>query len=270
MKRLIVLDLDNTLLNSKGEVSDYSKMGLRKYEELGHMVVLTSQKNYGEMNILHHQLGLKSPIITEGGSELYFFNDKIKDIVMSIDKNIFLNIFRENDQYIKSAFYHYKTNLYLHKRMDILMPLYGINSMTHINENNFLEMDLQFPNMVFTVVDINYLDKFKENMKKYDDYIKLTPLGQDLTVALFYMNIKNVNKAYAILELLLHVDYEEKDLIVVGDSIKDVEMLKLNCDTAAMINGEIEAKEAAKEITEYDNNHDGACKYVNKILGLNI
>jgi hydroxymethylpyrimidine pyrophosphatase-like HAD family hydrolase len=131
-------------------------------------------------------------------------------------------------------------------------------------------MDLQFPNMVFTVVDVNYLDKFKENMKKYDDYIKLTPLGQDLTVALFYMNIKNVNKAYAILELLLHVDFKEKDLIVVGDSIKDVEMLKLNCDTAAMINGEIEAKEAAKEITEFDNNHDGACKYVNKILGLNI
>ena len=270
MKRLIVLDLDNTLLNSKGEVSPYSKMCLNKYEELGNMVVLTSQRNYGEMNSLHRQLGLKSPIISEGGSELHFFNENIKDIVMSIDIKTFKDIFKENEQYIKSAFYHYKTSLYLHKRMDVLMPLYGINSMTHIHENNYLEMDLESPNMVFTVVDINHKDDFLNNMKKYSEYIQLTPLGQDLTVALFYMNIKNVNKAYAVLELLLHVDFTEKDLIVVGDSLKDVEMLSLNGDTCAMCNGEKEAKEAAKEISEFDNDNDGAVKYVNKILCLNI
>lgn len=270
MKRLIVLDLDNTLLNSYGVVSEYSKKCLNKYEELGHMVVLTSQKNYGEMNTLHHQLNLHSPIICEGGSELYFYNKDIDDIVMSIDKNTFIDIFKENYEYIKSAFYHYKTSLYLHKRMDILMPLYGINSMTHIHENDYLNMTLEHPNMVFTVVDINHLERFLSNMKKYNDYIQLTPLGQDNSVALYYMNIKNVNKAYAILELLLHVSFSEEDLIVVGDSIKDVEMLQLHGDTAAMVNGEREAKEAAKEITEFDNNHDGAVKYINKILGLDI
>ena len=75
---------------------------------------------------------------------------------------------------------------------------------------------------------------------------------------------------YAVHELLLHVDFTEKDLIVVGDSLKDVEMLSLNGDTCAMCNGEKEAKEAAKEISEFDNDNDGAVKYVNKILGLNI
>ena len=201
-----------------------------------------------------------------------YFQDALKSCSGSY--NILVNtdpkVQEENYEYIKSAFYHYKTSLYLHKRMDILMPLYGINSMTHIHENDYLNMTLEHPNMVFTVVDINHLERFLSNMKKYNDYIQLTPLGQDNSVALYYMNIKNVNKAYAILELLLHVSFSEEDLIVVGDSIKDVEMLQLHGDTAAMVNGEREAKEAAKEITEFDNNHDGAVKYINKILGLDI
>ncbi len=268
--KLIVIDLDNTLLKSDGSVSDYSKNCLQKYEELGHLVVLASQKNFGEMKIIHDDLGLKSPIICEGGSELYYFNDKIEDVVMSIDKNVLRDIFSENYDYIVSAFYHYKTNLYLHKRLDIITPLYGINSTTKIHENDFLTMDLMYPNMIFTVIDKKNNDKFLENMKKYDDYIDLTPLGADLTHAIYYINIKNVNKAYASLEIMFKYNITKDNLIAVGDSIKDEKLLKMHGETVAMINGEKEAKEAAKYISEFDNNNDGAVKSINKILNIEI
>lgn len=268
--KLIVLDLDNTLLKSDGTVSEYSKTCLKKYEELGHLVVLASQKNYGEMKIIHDSLGLKSPIICEGGSELYYFNKNIDDVVMSIDKNVLTDIFKENYDYIISAFYHYKTNLFLHKRLDILMPLYGINSSTIIHENDFLNLDLLYPNMIFTVVDKKKNDIFLENIKKYDDYIELTSLGADLTHALYYINIKNVNKAYASLEIMFKYEIHKEDLIAVGDSIKDVKLLRMRGETVCMINGEPEAREVAKYISKFDNNHDGAVKAVNKILNLTI
>ncbi len=270
MSKLIVLDLDGTLLNNKGEVSEYSKKCLNTYESLGHMVVLASQKNYGEMNSLHKSLNLKSPIICEGGSELYFYNDKLKDIVMSIDINTLQEIFRENIDYIISAFYHYKTNLFIHNRLDILTPLYGINSSTVIHTNNFLEMNLIYPNMIFMVIDKSKDDIFLKNMEKYNEYIELTTLGKDQMHALYYMNIKNVNKAYATLELMMHTNYKMDDLICVGDSAKDVGLLKLPCTSCAMINGEDEAKEKAKYVSEYDNNNDGCVKFVNKILNLDI
>lgn len=270
MSKLIVLDLDGTLLNNNSEVSEYSKKCLNEYERLGHMVVLASQKNYGEMNSLHTSLNLHSPIICEGGSELYFYNDSISDIVMSIDIDTLKEIFKENFDYIISAFYHYKTNLFIHKRLDILTPLYGINSTTVIHKNNFLNMDLIYPNMIFMVIDVNHDQDFLKNMEKYKEYIELTTLGKDLTHALYYMNIKHVNKAYATLELMMHTNYKLKDLIAVGDSLKDRNLLKLPADTCAMINGEDEAKEVAKYISEFDNNNDGAVRFVNKILNIEI
>jgi len=269
-KRLIVLDLDNTLLNGCGKVTEYSKKCLKKYEELGHLVVLASQENYSEMNKLHSELNLHGPIICSGGGELHFYSDKIEDEVMSIDIPTLRNVFTENKDYIKSAFYHYQNNLYIHNRLEILTPLYGITANTQIHENNFLEMDLKSPNMIFMVVYVKYAEKFIENINKYKDYFQLTSLGKDLTYQIFYLNIKNVNKAYAILEILLKMNLKSQQIIAVGDSLKDVSMLSLPGDTCAMCNGEQEAKDAAKNISEYDNNNDGAVKFINKILNLKI
>ncbi len=268
--KLIVIDLDNTLLKSDGSVSEYSKKCLQKYEELGYLVVLASQKNYGEMKIIHDTLGLKSPIICEGGSELYYFKSEVEDVVMSIDINVLRDIFSENYDYIVSAFYHYKTNLFLHKRMDIITPLYGINATTKIHENDFLDMELLYPNMIFTVIDKKNNEKFLENLRKYNDYIELTSLGADLDYALYYINIKNVDKSYATIEIMLKYNISKDDLIAVGDSIKDVKLLKMHGETVCMINGEKEAKEASKYISEFDNNADGAVKAINKILNIKI
>lgn len=42
-------------------------------------------------------------------------------------------------------------------------------------------------------------------------------------------------------------------------------MLKLNGITVAMANGIAEAKEAAKYVSEYDNNHNGVTLFLHKI-----
>jgi hydroxymethylpyrimidine pyrophosphatase-like HAD family hydrolase len=131
-------------------------------------------------------------------------------------------------------------------------------------------MELEEPNMIFMVVYLKEIESFKENFKKYDEYLELKEIGRDLNYVLYYLNIKNVNKMYAVLELMLHLNYKLEDLIVVGDSIKDKEMLELDACTCAMINGEKEAKEAAKYISEYPNTEDGCVKFVNKVLNLSI
>ena len=269
-KRLIVLDLDNTLLNEYGKVSDYSKMCLKKYEELGHLVVLASQDNYSEMNRIHEDLNLHGPIICQAGGELHYYNPSIEDEVMSIDIPTLKKVFKDQKESIYSAFYHFRNNLYIHNRLSILQPLYGITSQTEIHENNFLDLDLKNPNMIFMVIHVAKSDEFKKYIESYKDYFQLTSLGKDLNYELFYLNIKNVNKMYAVLEIMLKLNYKESQLIAVGDSIKDAPLLKLRGETCAMINGEMEAKECAKYISEFDNTKDGACKFVNKILNINI
>ena len=58
MNKLIILDLDGTLLNEYGKVSDYSKKCLAQYEKDNNLVVLTSQRSYSEMLKLHNDLKL--------------------------------------------------------------------------------------------------------------------------------------------------------------------------------------------------------------------
>lgn len=270
MNKLIILDLDGTLLNEYGKVSDYSKKCLAQYEKDNNLVVLTSQRSYSEMLKLHNELKLTSPLISSGGSELHFFKNEHENIILSLDKNTLKNLFIENNECIKSAFYHYNSNLYIHNRMDILLPLYGITSNTIVHDGDFKTLELEEPNMIFMVIYINKLDLFMKNFNKYNDYLELKEIGKDLNYALFYLNIKNVNKMYAVLELMTQLKYTTNDLIVVGDSEKDKEMLSLDGITCAMINGEKAAKEAAKYISKYDNAHDGAVKFINEVLNINI
>ena len=46
MYKLIAIDVDGTLLNSRGEVTENTKIALRKAMEQGMEIVLASRKNY--------------------------------------------------------------------------------------------------------------------------------------------------------------------------------------------------------------------------------
>ena len=46
MYKLIAIDIDGTLLNSNGEVTENTKLALKKAMEQGMEIVLASRKNY--------------------------------------------------------------------------------------------------------------------------------------------------------------------------------------------------------------------------------
>jgi DNA repair exonuclease SbcCD ATPase subunit len=78
--------------------------------------------------------------------------------------------------------------------------------------------------MIFMVVHVDKSEDFKKNIESYKDYFQLTSLGKDLKYELFYLNIKNVNKMYAVLEIMLKYQFKKSDLIAIGDSIKDASL----------------------------------------------
>ena len=108
-------------------------------------------------------------------------------------------------------------------------------------------------------------NKFFESCKKYEDEIEVNEFGHDRYVSIVTINLKHTDKAYAILELLMILNKKESDTIIFGDNYADINMLKLNGITVAMANGITEAKEAAKYVSEYDNNHNGVTLFLHKI-----
>ncbi len=68
--RLIATDLDGTLLNSNGEVSEINATTLKQAEDMGVPVVLASGRSYGSVRRFAQRIGLSSPIISANGGRV--------------------------------------------------------------------------------------------------------------------------------------------------------------------------------------------------------
>lgn len=66
--RLIALDLDGTLLNSRGEVSEGNRQALARARERGVLVALVTGRRFRDARPLALQLGLNVPLISHNGA----------------------------------------------------------------------------------------------------------------------------------------------------------------------------------------------------------
>ena len=266
--KIIVLDVDGTLLPSNN-IPDRETVSYLQELEQNNMVVLASSRGYHDLVVIHDKYGLEGPIISNNGGALDFFDGK-EGVTMSIQVERIKSIFTKTKDVIISAFYSYKQKLFIYNKLDILSFLYKINDDSILIEGEFDKIDLECPNSIYFILKNNEKEKFFNEVKKYEDEISLTEYGHDKDHSITILTLKNTNKAYAVLELLLLMGKKEEDLIIFGDGEVDIPMLGLNGITVAMCNASVEVKKQAKYISEFDNNHQGVLKFLQKIENENI
>ena len=66
--KLLALDLDGTLLNSKGEILKSSKKGIKAAQQMGVKVVLVTGRHHVAARPYHYELGLDTPAICCNGA----------------------------------------------------------------------------------------------------------------------------------------------------------------------------------------------------------
>ncbi len=260
--KIFVFDIDGTLLPSNGEFSKKTINYLRNLEDKNNLVVLASGRGYHDLILLHQKLGLKSPMISSNGATLTFF-DNHHNVTMSIRDDIIKDLFNNFKEIIISSYYSYLNKLFIYNKMDKLSFLYKIKADSIIIEGAFNEITLENPNSIYFILDnckkeifFNYIND------RYSNEINITEYGHDAKYSITILDLKNTNKAYAILEMLMILNKKESDTIIFGDNYQDINMLKLEGITVSMINGTIEAKNTAKYITFKDNNNDGVVDFI--------
>ena len=65
--RLICIDMDGTLLSSKGEVTNENKETLQKAQKEGVSIVITTGRIYQCAKGFNKQIGINGPIISSNG-----------------------------------------------------------------------------------------------------------------------------------------------------------------------------------------------------------
>lgn len=289
MYQLITIDLDGTLLNSYGEVSDRNREAIKSVIQKGAKVVLTSGRPIASVKSLALELNCTPYIICGNGAITYdiqkeevIYNrfiekNKILQIIKICEENsIFYAVYREDVIITKSLNYNM---LFFHqenakkaedKKTKInLIP----NVYTYIQESeneNYLKLTICDENKIIfdrilqklrTIKNIDVLDVAHMSRKIIKDGT------QDIQIEYYYTEItnQNVDKWGAILDLTKKLDIPIEKVMAIGDNVNDVEMIKQAGLGIAMGESAPTVKEIADRIVA-DNDADGVAEALDTYL----
>lgn len=289
MYKLITVDLDGTLLNKYGEVSEYTKNIIKKVTDQGILVVLASGRISESVLTIAKEIGANKYYISGNGSvlydmqkkeiiyEKYLSKEKVLELIELCEKNsIYYNIYTESSVIAKSlnynvAFYNYEnTKKSSDKKTEINIVDDVYNYIKTLNTNKFLKMTICDENkIVFSSIlrkvkdipDIDVLEVSHMSKKK----IKMGT--KEVSVGYYYTEVssKNVDKWYAIEEIMKKENIAKKEVISFGDNNNDILMIKNAGLGIAMGHSNEQVKKVAKFVTQ-TNDEDGVAKALENII----
>ena len=289
MYKLVAIDLDGTLLNSYGEVSNENKQAIKNAINKGVEVVLSSGRIGDSVESIAHDLSANNYYISGNGSMLYNMQeDKIeyenfiekekmlKLIKICEENSIYYSIYTENMVITKSlkynvAFYNYDNiKKAFDKRTNINIVQNIYEYVENLKNNKFLKITIcDDSEIIFSRI----IDKFKKinNIDVLDVAHmsrKIIKEGtEEVPVEYYYTEItnKNVDKWTAIEILIKKLNIKREEVIAIGDNMNDKLMIKNAGIGVAMGQANPKIKEIADFITQ-DNNNNGVANILNKLI----
>lgn len=267
MIRLIVSDLDGTLLRDDHTLSEYTKAVIHKVSEQGIDFMLATGRIFGGARQYAKELKLNTPIlacngalIKEASGKLLYGKPMTDETLGEVfrlltDQNYYFHCYGEDSFYTRkfgnnlSAFYSFNNDLPEEERF----PMVEIEPMELLGKD--------------TIYKVLARCKGEEERKAlYRDLTEIT--GTSVTVSwhnTFDICADEVSKATAIQRYADKYGIRQSEILCFGDNYNDMDMLQYAGVGVAVVNGVKELKEAADYVTA-SNNEDGVAKAIEKFV----
>ena len=288
MYKLIAIDLDGTMLNKYGIITQNTKDVIKKVQEKGIEVIIASGRTINSVKNFSKEINSENYFISGNGAITYDIkNDKIlyenvlsknkaQQVIKICEENsIYYSVYTENGIITKNlnynTLYYYKENLNKEEK-----------EKTHINivqdVYNYIEGKAE-KFLKIMVCAINQL-VFKSILKKIKEITdieildvshmsrKLIKQGtEEIALEYFYTEItsKNVDKWNALEMLIEMLNITKDEVITIGDNANDVKMIQNAGLGVAMGESAPYIKEQANIVTE-SNDNDGVAKILQQYL----
>ncbi|UOB21538.1 Cof-type HAD-IIB family hydrolase [Macrococcus armenti] len=263
--KMIVLDMDDTLLTSDNEILPSTKEALLKAQQLGVKVVLASGRPTGGMMDAALQLQLDkfdSFIISYNGAAIYDManarfvektyvdSTQFKEIVAFLrNENIMALSYKDNKIYYEG------TSEYEHVEGEL-------TGLEMVKTTDLLKMIQTDVPKVMGVGNIDHISKLNNKLNgKFGEQIHATT---SKPFFLEFMN-KDVSKGKVLARFLQHLNINTEEIIAFGDSNNDKDMLEVVGLGVAMGNATDTIKSVADIIT-LDHNEDGIYKIIDEYI----
>ena len=287
MYKLAAIDLDGTMLNSYGEITDNTKRVIRNSINNGKEVVLASGRSIDSILSIAKSIGNIKYIIAGNGAVLYDIQNeknmyekyipkaKALEIIQICEQNsIFYNVYTNKsiiaDKLRYNVLYYYKENL---KKEDSKKT-----NITIVEDIEKYVKDMQDEKVMKIFVADENRCVFNSIMRKFDNMEDLEILdvshmsrkmishGTDyVSIEYFYteVSLKDVDKWYAIEYLINLLNIEKKEVIAIGDNTNDKKMIK-EAGIGIIMDGSTPEVTSIADYITADNNHDGVANALEK------
>lgn len=289
MYKLIAIDLDGTLLNSYGEVSNENKKAIQKATSNGVNVVFASGRMPGSVKNIAKEVGADKYIISGNGTLIYDLQNekiiydnfmtkqKVLEIIKICEENsIFYNIYTENSVITKSLnynvlFYHNENSKKPVEKRTNINIVEDVYKYILENENiNILKMTICdsdkiiFSSIVRKLKNIPDIDVLEV---EYMSRKNIKSGTEDIPINYFYTEIsnKNVNKWTAIEFLMKKLNISREEVMAIGDNINDKEMVE-KAGLGVAMGKSMLAAEKIGDVFVKDNNSSGVAEAINKYV----
>lgn len=262
MYKMIAIDVDDTLINDDRIVTEATKEALAAAVAQGVIVTLATGRMYASAKQIAAQIKLNVPLITYQGA-------LIKNL---LDETILYE--RSVPQHITKFLFDYAD------KRDLHLQAYYEDQLYTKNDNQKIADYSKMSNVPYTIEPDLYKLSAKPMTKLlfYDDPDKLDILAADLKREIgtevhitkskpYFLEImhKEGTKGHAVQFLANHYGCNLSEVIAIGDSWNDHEMLEVAGLGVAMDNAVESLKKIADHIT-LSNNNDGVRLVIEKFI----
>lgn len=267
--KMAVFDLDGTLLNSKGDLSEENIQALIKAKQKGLKIVIASGRIYPMLQSYIKRIGIVDYVISANGASIDKMNDHIRIHEIYIDQ------------------YEAEKVVDFCKLNDIECLILKREATYYPDRSERLEKFLNYNNISqalgYEAMELaHYNDKFDEyhhiekllinekndiNMQKLMQFIesntnlKYTKSGK----LLLDISSQGVSKEEALKKVCDFCDISLDEVIVFGDYDNDIGMMEASGFSVALKNASEKALNAADYIT-LSNDDDGVSYVLNKLM----
>lgn len=268
--KVIVSDLDGTLLDNNHEISAVSSRVLQKVQAKGIGLVIASGRSYQQIKDICKDLKMdeykNGYIVGTNGLELYSFKDNAYHKLSSIDERDILSILKYCRYCFLQPIYLSDQSMYVYQVRSQPVDLQKIKSdgydIANVEYRSLLPH--QKPNEMINKICVKCPTSF---INTFISYIRFLFKGKyaAFRVSKNWVEImpNEINKALRIKEILKNETLSSEEIMVFGDSQNDIEMLSLTSNSYAMDN----ALQEVKKIANYSaatNHQNGVAQVVSQ------
>ena len=264
--KLVVCDMDGTLLTSSHKISEYTANIIKQIEDKNVKFIIATGRPYLDARYYRDSLNLKSYLITSNGARAHDEdNNPIvvenipKELVKrlltyNVGKDIHRNIYLNDDWIIE---YEIGGLIEFHKESG-----YGFNI------DDLSKYQNQEVAKVFFLGENKEIEDLEKKMKKdFKDELSITVSSP---FCLEFMK-KGVNKAETLKKVLKILDIKPEEVIAFGDSMNDYKMLSLVGKPFIMGNANKRLIEALPNVEVIgNNNEDGIGEKLQEIFNVDL